>query len=76
MSKTMAEQRGEESMGRDASSEGQMSLADDLLWGARTIADMANRGQDRLALAAALDIRLESGRAVEIAREIVAEADA
>jgi hypothetical protein len=36
------------------------------------LAAMALRGQDTLALAAALDARLTAGQAVEVARELVA----
>jgi len=38
------------------------------------LSDMAVRGQDRLALAAALDIRLAAGHAVELTGELVARA--
>jgi hypothetical protein len=36
------------------------------------LAAMALRGQDTLALAAALDARMTAGQAVEVARELVA----
>ena len=50
-------------------------FARDLALMAERLADMAYRGQDRLALAAALDIRGEAGRAVEIARKLAESAE-
>jgi ParB-like nuclease domain len=44
------------------------SMPEDPDFSPSPIADMACRGKDLLALAAALDIRLEAGQAVEIAR--------
>ncbi len=38
---------------------------------AENLGRMAERGQDRLALAAALDARFTAGQAVELARELV-----
>jgi len=49
-----------------------LDYSDRLIRDAENLARMAARGQDRLALGAALDLRLAAGQAVELARELAA----